>query len=160
MRALRTIVATAVIVFTLTTVAMAGVQHYTKQSGQAAGAQAQQAQPTYTVAVTAAQLKQLIGAQGSDTTKADAHADRTHRRHVERVRDTVRTTARDQNRDQTRDQDQTRDHNATQSGAASGSRNGGTGTCMPNDYNRDHDNDWGSSGDGQHHSGDGSGGCQ
>ncbi len=77
MRALKTIVATAVIVFALTTVAMAGVQHYTKQSGQTAGAQAQQAQPTYSVTLTAAQLKQLIGAQGSGTTKAEAHADRT-----------------------------------------------------------------------------------
>jgi hypothetical protein len=146
MRALRTIVATAVIVFTLTTVAMAGVQHFAKQSGQTAGAQAQQAQPTYSVTLTAAQLKQLIGAQGSGTTKAGAHADRTQE-HVERVRDTVPTTARDQTRDQTRD------HNATQTGSASGSRNIGTGTCTPNDY--DHDYDWGSSGDGQHHSGDG-----
>ena len=46
MKALKTIIATAVIVFGLTTVAMAGVQHFTTQSGQPTGTQAQAAQPT------------------------------------------------------------------------------------------------------------------
>ena len=49
MKVLKTIVATAVIVFALTSVAMAGVQHFTKQSGQTTGSQAQTAQPTFTV---------------------------------------------------------------------------------------------------------------
>jgi hypothetical protein len=44
MKILKTIVATAAIVFALTTVAMAGVQHFTWQSGQADSAQAQTAQ--------------------------------------------------------------------------------------------------------------------
>lgn len=69
MKVLKTIVATAVIVFALTTVAMAGVQHFTKQDGQSAGAQAQKAQPTFTVTLTAKQLAQLISAgSGSQTT--------------------------------------------------------------------------------------------
>ena len=54
MKVLKTIVATAVIVFALTTVAMAGAQHVTTQSGQAAGRQAQRAQPTHTAALSAA----------------------------------------------------------------------------------------------------------
>ena len=60
MKVLKTIVATAVIVFALTTVAMAGVQHFTKQGGQAGATQAQPAQPTYTVTLTAAQFAQLM----------------------------------------------------------------------------------------------------
>jgi hypothetical protein len=54
MQVLKTIVATAVIVFALTTVAMAGAQHVTKQSGQANGSQVHRAQPTHTAALTAA----------------------------------------------------------------------------------------------------------
>jgi hypothetical protein len=74
MKVLKTIVATAVIVFALTTVAMAGVQHFTKQDGQSAGAQAQKAQPTYTVTLTAKQLAQLIGAgSGSQVGQAQRH---------------------------------------------------------------------------------------
>lgn len=158
MRALKTIVATAVIVFALTTVATAGVRHFTKQGDQTTGAQAQRTQPTYSATLTAAQLKEMFGAQGNGATKADAHRDRAQQ-HVERVRDTVRTTARGQ----------TRDHSATQTESASASWNSDTGTCTPNDYDHEyhHDYDWGGSGDGQHHSGDGdhhsgdgSGGCR
>jgi Tfp pilus assembly major pilin PilA len=144
MRALKTIVATAVIVFALTTVAMAGVQHFTKQSGQTTGTQAQQAQPSYSVTLTAAQLKELIGTQGNGARKADAHADRTRQQDKARVRDAVRTT--------------TRDHTAAQTGSTSGSVNSATGTCTPHDY--DHDYDWGGSGDGQHRSGDSGEGCR
>lgn len=54
MRVLKTIVATVVIVFTLTTVAMAGVQHFTKQSGQTAAVQTQLAQSAGTQAQRAA----------------------------------------------------------------------------------------------------------
>ena len=72
MRILKTIVATAVIVFALTTVAMAGVQHFTKQSGQATGTQAEAAQPTYTVTLTAAQLAQLMNGGKVATTRRAA----------------------------------------------------------------------------------------
>jgi hypothetical protein len=54
MRVLKTIVATAVVVFALTTVAMAGAQHIPKQSAQANGSQAHRAQPTHTALLTAA----------------------------------------------------------------------------------------------------------
>jgi hypothetical protein len=79
MKVLKTIIATAVIVFALTTVAMAGVQHFTKQSGQAGGNQAQKAQPTYTVTLTAAQLAQLMNGGKAATAGAARHASRTHR---------------------------------------------------------------------------------
>jgi hypothetical protein len=50
MKALQTIVATAVIVFALTTVAMAGVQHFTQQGGRAAADDhVQAAQPASTM---------------------------------------------------------------------------------------------------------------
>lgn len=79
MKALKTIVATAVIVFALTTVAMAGAQHFTKaQSTQAAG----KAPVHYTVTLTAKQLAQLMGRQGQVmSSKRTAHAQRTQRRH-------------------------------------------------------------------------------
>ena len=86
MKVLKTIVATAVIVFALTSVAMAGVQHFTKQSGQASGSQAQVAQPTYTVTLTAKQLAQLIdGRSGSHVGEAQrtkTNARRVHRQHA------------------------------------------------------------------------------
>jgi len=79
LKALKTIVATAVIVFALTTVAMAGAQHFTKaQSTQAAG----KAPVHYTVTLTAKQLAQLMGRQGQVmSSKRTAHAQRTQRRH-------------------------------------------------------------------------------
>ena len=79
MKELKTIIATAVIVFALTTVAMAGVQHFTKaQSAQAGG----RAPVHYTVTLTAKQLAQLMGRQGQVmSSKRTAHAQRTQRRH-------------------------------------------------------------------------------
>src|SRR5665647_413974 len=83
MKVLKTIVATAVIVFALTTVAMAGVQHLTKaQSGQATG----KAPVRYTVTLTAQQLAHLINDRaGSQTTPARqrtaTHARRANRKH-------------------------------------------------------------------------------
>ena len=77
MKVLKTIIASAVIVFALTTVAMASVQHFTKQSGQAAGSQAQAAQPTYTVTLTAAQLAQLM--RSSQVVTTGEHARHTLR---------------------------------------------------------------------------------
>src|SRR5450759_3252386 len=69
MKVLKTIVATAVIVFALTTVAMAGVQHFTKaQSAEASG----KAPVRYTVTLTAQQLAHLISDQsGSRVTPAE-----------------------------------------------------------------------------------------
>ena len=78
MKVLKTIVATAVIVFALTSVAMAGVQHFTKQSGQTTGGPAQTAQPTYTVTLTAAQLAQLMnGGKAATAGGTQHHAQRT-----------------------------------------------------------------------------------
>ena len=86
MKIVKTIVATAVIVFALTTVAMAGVQHFTKQNGQAAGSQARTAQPTYTVTLTAKQLAQLIDARSAShvggAQRTTSHARRVHRQHA------------------------------------------------------------------------------
>ena len=84
MRALKTIVATAVIVFTLTTVAMAGVQHLGWQTGPGEGSHAgtdQTSGPastraTYTVRLTERQLERLAAAlaQGRHATvRRSAH---------------------------------------------------------------------------------------
>ena len=86
MKVLKTIVATAVIVFALTTVAMAGVQHFTKQGGQATGSQAQAAQPTYTVTLTAAQLAQLMNGGRAATTGGTQHAPGRRSTHAKAAR--------------------------------------------------------------------------
>ena len=76
MKALKTIVATAVIVFTLTTVAMAGVDHFTTQNGQDVRAQAQTA-PATTITLTAAQFAQLMRTRsGADKAKAHLQTER------------------------------------------------------------------------------------
>jgi len=85
MKALKTIVATAVIVFALTTVAMAGVQHFTKQGSQTTGSQTQAAQPTYTVTLTAVQLAQLMNGSRAATTGGVHHA-RHAQRHATKAR--------------------------------------------------------------------------
>jgi hypothetical protein len=139
MKALKTIVATAVIVFALTTVAMAGVQHFTKQSGQSSGAQTQTAQKTYSVTLTAAQLQQLIGARTS------AAATQHKARHAESQQHEV-----------------THERQATRSGTHSGdgsthvsySVSGGAGSSSASHHSHD-----GGSGSGSHHSGDCDGGC-
>ncbi len=74
MKVLKTIVATAAIVFALTTVTVAGVQHFTKQGGQATGTQAQTAQPTYTVTLSATQLSQLMNGGKAASTGGVHHA--------------------------------------------------------------------------------------
>lgn len=84
MKVLRTIVATAVIVFAMSTVAVAGVHHVTKQSGQVSGSQAQMAQPTYTVTLTAAQLARLMNDDQSDSHVGEAQSTKTHARRVHR----------------------------------------------------------------------------
>ena len=88
MKALKTIVATAVIVFALTSVAMAGVQHFTKQGSQATGTRARSTQPTYTVSLTAAQLAKLMnggkaaaaGGAPQQVRQAKHHAKAAHQR--------------------------------------------------------------------------------
>ena len=86
MKVLKTIVATAVIVFALTTVAMAGVQHFTKQSGQTTGSQAQTAQPTYTVTITAAQLAQLMNGGKAATAGGTQHNAQRTQHHAKAAR--------------------------------------------------------------------------
>lgn len=61
MPVLKTIVATAVIVFTLTTVAMAGVDHFTGENGQASQVRTQVVPATVTL--TARQFQQLVRGQ-------------------------------------------------------------------------------------------------
>ena len=126
MKVLKTIVATAVIVFALTTVAMAGVQHFTKQSGQTTGSQAQTAQPTYTVTLTSAQLAQLMN--GGKAAKAGAvqHARQTQH-HAKAARH------------------QTRSHNVSITRAAS---NGTSGT---HHYEATHHASSSTSNSGSHH---------
>ena len=102
MKILKTVVATAVIVFALTTVAMAGVQ---KLSGQSdAGAQpgsaaqppvAAAAQPAGGVTLSARQFATLLHAVGHDSAQ-------------ERSRD--RSHAQDQDRTQKRDRQQAHTH--------------------------------------------------
>jgi hypothetical protein len=140
MKALKTIVATAGIVFALTTVARAGVQHFTKQSGQPAGSQAQAAQPTYTVTLTAAQLAQLMNG-GRAATTGDAQHVRQTQHHAKAARH------------------QTRSHNTGVATHASASGSGGT-----HHYEATHHASYSTSTSGSHHaemglhSGDGEGG--
>lgn len=80
MKALKTTIAAAVIVFALTAVAMAGVQHFTKAQASQAAAKA----PThYTVTPTARQLAPLISDQSGSHVSAAQHT-RTHERRVHR----------------------------------------------------------------------------
>ena len=113
MKILKTIVATAVIVFALTTVAMAGVQHFTKQGGQAAGSQARAAQPTYTVTLTAAQLAQLMHGGKVATARGTHHARQTQF-HAQRTQHHARA------------RHQTSSHHAGDAMHASSSGSGGT----------------------------------
>ncbi len=81
MGVLRTIVATTVIVFALTTVAMAGVQHLTKSEQTAA----QTAQPTYTITLTDGQLANvLLAGQKQTATHTTKHVQRHEQQHVQR----------------------------------------------------------------------------
>jgi hypothetical protein len=102
MKALKTIVATAVIVFALTTVAMAGVQHLSGPAGDAtqAGAAAQAAaqpvaQSAGGVTLSERQFAALLGAVRHDAAQ-DRSRDRSH--------------AKDQDRTQKHDRQQARTH--------------------------------------------------
>jgi len=84
MKVLKTIVATAVIVFAMTTVAMAGVQHLTK----AQDAQAVEKTPAQNaVTLTDRQLAQLIddqsGSHVREAQRTKTHARRVHREHAQ-----------------------------------------------------------------------------
>jgi hypothetical protein len=146
MKVLKTIVATAVIVFALTSVAMAGVQHFTKQSGQTTGSQAQTAQPTYTVTLTAAQLAQLMS--GGKAAKAGA---------VQQARQTQQHAQRTQHHAKAA-RHQTRSHNVSITRAAS------SGTSGTHHYEATHHASSSTSSAGghhaetSHHSGGGEGG--
>jgi len=129
MKVLKTIVATAVIVFALTTVAMAGVQHFTKQSGQATGSQANTAQPTYTVTVTAAQLAQLMSGGKAAMASGVQHAQRaqhhaTAARHQTRSHNVSTTSASSSGSNGTHHYEAT--HQGSSSDAAAGSHHAGT----------------------------------
>jgi len=83
MKVLKTIVATTVIVFAMTSVAMAGVQQLTR----AQDAQAVDKTPArHTVTLTDRQLAQLIdhqsGSHVREAQRAKTHARRIHRRHA------------------------------------------------------------------------------
>ncbi|HEX5641486.1 MAG TPA: hypothetical protein VFZ86_03995 [Thermoleophilia bacterium] len=109
MKVLKTIVATAVVVFAMTSVAMAGVQQLTKaQDDQAAD----KTRAQHTVTLTDKQLARLIDHQGSHVREAQrtkTHARRVERkhaqaqqgaheaeaRHVERVRNSVQSEQSD-----------------------------------------------------------------
>ena len=84
MRVLKTIVATAVIVFVMTTVAMAGVQHLTRAKDTK---QLEKTPAKYTVTLTAGQLARLIDHQSGShvraVQRADTHARRGQRKHTQ-----------------------------------------------------------------------------
>jgi len=83
MKVLKTIVATAVIVFAMTSVAMAGVHQLTKaQDAQAVD----KTRAQHTVTLTDRQLARLIDHQGSHVREAQrtkTHARRVHREHAQ-----------------------------------------------------------------------------
>lgn len=80
MKVLKTIVATAVIVFAMTTVAMAGVQHFTKAQDEQA---VDKTPARYAVTLTAMQAAHLSDDQpGSHV--AEAQRTKTHARYVHR----------------------------------------------------------------------------
>lgn len=145
MKALKTIVATAVIVFSLTTVAMAGVDHFTSRNGQAVRAQAQTA-PATTITLTAAQFAQLMrNRSGAD--KAKAHLQ------TERVQHQSQASRQQGDRNGAGQTGST--HHAAQSGGDD-SRHGDSGGSG---YHDDDHADAGS-GNGDHAGGDGhDGGC-
>lgn len=80
MKVLKTIVATAVIVFAMTSVAMAGVQHFTKAQD---AKQVEKTPAQHTVTLTDKQLAQLIDHQSVSHTR-ETQRSKTHTRRVQR----------------------------------------------------------------------------
>jgi hypothetical protein len=114
MKILKTIVATAVIVFAMTTVAMAGVQQLTK----AQDAKAVDKMPAkYAVTLTDKQLAQLIdhqsGSHAREAQRTKTHARRVHREHAQAQQGAHEAEARHAERVQT----STQGGSASQSGS-------------------------------------------
>lgn len=88
MKALKTVVATAVIVFALTTVAAAGVRHLGDRDGDTQHPPYAQtaAQPGGSVTLSAEQFAALLRAAGDDINDRAMHATRTHEKAQERSR--------------------------------------------------------------------------
>jgi hypothetical protein len=119
MRVLKTIVATAVIVFTVTTVAMAGVQHLQQRDDAEDGAaRAAGTQATYPVQLTERQLERLAAALA----KHQANAGRTQDRDRTRDRDRTQDRDRTKDRDRTQDRDRRQQHQATHERATQAAR--------------------------------------
>jgi hypothetical protein len=125
MKAIRTIVATAVIVFALTTVAMAGVQRLGNGADADGGARAQPAAaaataaPAGQVTLSARQCAALVHAVAGDGAR-----DRTGTARHERA--TTRTHARDKARSHTSTRASTHPVHGAQGSSSSGSASGGT----------------------------------
>lgn len=110
MKAVRTIVATAVIVFALTTVAMAGVQRLSGPAGDgtqagdmaAAAPQPTAAQPVGGVTLSARQFAALLRAVDRNAAQ-DRSRDRAHARDENRDRDQTQKHDRQQTRTHSRD---------------------------------------------------------
>jgi hypothetical protein len=85
MKALRTIVATAAIVLALTTVAMAGAQHFTTRDGPA-GAHAQAAQSTCSITLTAAHLAPLMNGGAAVSSSGTQYQGRSSQYHAKAAR--------------------------------------------------------------------------
>ena len=148
MKALKTIVATAVIVFALTTVAAAGVQRLggaDQTAGPAAAAPAAtapQTQTQATVTLTTRQFARLMRAAGGGTT-----------RHQAALHD------RDRDGEHVRDRSHTGDAGVRSSDTAVHS----TTPAVAHSYDYDHTASQSGSGShdsGEHHSGEQDGGCE
>jgi uncharacterized membrane protein YgcG len=120
MRGLKTIVATAVIVFAMTTVAMAGAQQLT----EAQDARAVDKTPAkYRVTLTDKQLAQHVDHQSRshvrEAQRAKAHARRAHRKHAQAQQRTHKAEARHADHLRQRTQSEQSDHSgcASQSGS-------------------------------------------
>ena len=124
MKILKTIVATAVVVFALTTVAAAGVQHLTRQTATSGAAAAQSSQPTYTVTLTAAQFARLMQGGATGTQTQDAR----HTRSGERGARDERNEPRDRNAASHKDRDK----------GTGGSQNAGSGVSSSGGSSGDH----------------------
>ena len=156
MKAIRTIVATAVIVFALTTVAMAGVQRLGSDTGQGAAAQTQPAaapatgQADDTVTLSAQQFAALLHAVDGDGAR-----DRTQKARHQRVAN--RTHQQDRTRTHTGSHEKSRPAQGGQSrsGAGGGETHVATQHTATQTHTQTHDGG-GQSGS---HSGGHDGGC-
>jgi hypothetical protein len=156
MKAIRTIVATAVIVFALTTVAMAGVQRLGNGADAGGAAQAQPAAAPTTVAPAGAMT--LSKQQFAALLHAVAAQDRTRTADHERTAD--RTHARDKARSHTGTHATTRASHGTQ-GSGGSTQHATTRTHTQTQHGGTHDgtHNGGTHDGGTHHGGTHDGGC-